>query len=378
MALPSKLLTLGPSGKESVALVTSTWSRSSVLVTDGPTVTDGGNMARVIGYWASTVELALAMLSGGSAELALRQEALRQRSAVRCRCWSCRHSWTPRPSEPFTSAIPRGLRAFTSTIARPRAWARRFVAPHVIPRLLDSTRLRRAAFAFVSELGIRYRGSPVVAEGEPRQRDGPRPGDRLPDAEVRVHGRSTYLQQALAGPHLALLLCGDPQIWDSFGLGRLRERYGPLPSVYCLSVDAFEDALVDQNGAAFARLGVQDAAQYWYVPTAMWLSGVRDVCSRRSSNILLRGTSVPVTIACEARGDASTRSRTCHTAVFPNHRASTKTTPTAPASTTDRSSTVSLCACQAGPDSCSSSNTSRSVSIGRAPSWRSMVVSCPR
>src|SRR5262249_33368172 len=79
-------------------------------------------------------------------------------------------------------------------------WVRRVVAPHVVPRLVGSPRLRRMAFAFVSELGIRYRESPAVKEGEPWQRGGPRAGDRLPDAEIRVDGRSTYLQEVLAGP----------------------------------------------------------------------------------------------------------------------------------------------------------------------------------
>jgi hypothetical protein len=118
----------------------------------------------------------------------------------------------------------------------------------------------------VSELGIRYRESPAVAEGEPRQRNGPRAGDRLPDAAVEVNGRSTYLQQALAGPHLALLLCGNPRRWDSVALTGLRERYGRALSVYRLSREPHEDALIDHVGDAHMRLGVQDAAQYLVRP----------------------------------------------------------------------------------------------------------------
>ena len=150
---------------------------------------------------------------------------------------------------------------------RPLAtWARRVAVPHVVPHLLGSRWLRRAAFAFVSELGIRYRKSPAVAEGEPRQRDGPRPGDRLPDAEVLVNGRRTYLQQALAGPHLALLLCGDARRWDSIELDRLGERYGRVMSTFCLSPSGSDGPLVDEKGNAFARLGVHDAAQYLVRP----------------------------------------------------------------------------------------------------------------
>jgi 2-polyprenyl-6-methoxyphenol hydroxylase-like FAD-dependent oxidoreductase len=150
---------------------------------------------------------------------------------------------------------------------RPLAtWARRVVVPHVVPHVFASHWLRRTAFSFVSELGIRYRKSPAVAEGEPRLQKGPRPGDRLPDAEVRVNGRSTYLQQALAGPHLALLLCGDSRHWDSLELDRLRERYGRVMATHCLSTTGADGSLVDQKGHAFARLGVRDTAQYLVRP----------------------------------------------------------------------------------------------------------------
>jgi 2-polyprenyl-6-methoxyphenol hydroxylase-like FAD-dependent oxidoreductase len=145
-------------------------------------------------------------------------------------------------------------------------WARRVVVPHVLPRILGSPRLRRAAFAFVSELGIRYRRSPVVAEGTPRLREGPRAGDRLPDARLLKGGRVVYLQQAIAGPHLTLLLCGDPQMWDSGAVAKLQKRYGRVLSVSYLSREPFEDGLVDTTGDALAMLGVRDHAQYLVRP----------------------------------------------------------------------------------------------------------------
>jgi hypothetical protein len=150
---------------------------------------------------------------------------------------------------------------------RPLAtWARRVVVPQVVPHVFGSRWIRRAAFAFVSELGIRYRRSPAVVEGEPRQRGGPRPGDRLPDAEVLVNGRSAYLQQELAGPHLALLLCGDSHHWDARELDRLREGYGRVLKTYCLIPFGADGSLVDEKGHAFARLGVRDTAQYLVRP----------------------------------------------------------------------------------------------------------------
>jgi hypothetical protein len=150
---------------------------------------------------------------------------------------------------------------------RPLAtWARRAVVPHVLPHAFESRWLRRTAFSFVSELGIRYRKSPAVAEGAPGLRKGPRPGDRLPDAEVLVNGRSTYLQQALAGPHLALLLCGDSHHWDARELDRLRERYGRVMAMHDLNATGSDGSLVDEKGHAFARLGVREAAQYLVRP----------------------------------------------------------------------------------------------------------------
>jgi 2-polyprenyl-6-methoxyphenol hydroxylase-like FAD-dependent oxidoreductase len=150
---------------------------------------------------------------------------------------------------------------------RPLAtWARRVVVPQIVPPVFESRWIRRAAFTFVSELGVRYRRSPAVVEGEPRQRSGPRPGDRLPDAEVLVNGRSTYLQQQLAGPHLALLLCGNPQHWDAGELDRLRERYGRIVKTQFLSTSDGHGSLVDEKGHAFARLGVRSAAQYLVRP----------------------------------------------------------------------------------------------------------------
>jgi hypothetical protein len=140
-------------------------------------------------------------------------------------------------------------------------WARRVVVPHVIPHVFGSRWVRRTAFAFVSELGIRYRKSPAVAEGAPSRRGGPRAGDRLPDAQILVNGRTTYLQQALAGSHLAFLLCGDSRTWDPIGLDQLRKQYGRVVTTYCLSTTGTDGSLHDQNGQAFTRLGVREATQ---------------------------------------------------------------------------------------------------------------------
>jgi 2-polyprenyl-6-methoxyphenol hydroxylase-like FAD-dependent oxidoreductase len=159
------------------------------------------------------------------------------------------------------STLTRGLSG-----GRVATWARRAILPHVVPRILGSRMVRRTAFAFVSELGIRYRKSPAVVEGSPRQAQGPRAGDRLPDAEVRMNGQATWLQQALAGPHLALLLCGDDRQWDPGEIERLRERYGRVMTPYRLGPAGSAAPLIDEKGDAFTRLGVRETAQYLVRP----------------------------------------------------------------------------------------------------------------
>ena len=146
------------------------------------------------------------------------------------------------------------------------AWARRVVMPAVLPRAFESGRLRATVFRFVSELGIRYRRSPAVTEGEPRLHGGPRAGDRLPDARLTLDGRDVWLQQSIVGPRLALLLCGDAEAWDAHGLADLGARHPDLLAVHRLASRATAGALVDARGDVLARLGVREAAQYLVRP----------------------------------------------------------------------------------------------------------------
>ncbi len=146
------------------------------------------------------------------------------------------------------------------------SWLRRTVTPSLLPRLVASPHLRAIAFRFVSELGIRYRSSPAVMEGSPRLRRGPRAGDRLPDARVTMDGRLTYLQEAVSGPHLALLLCGDRDQWSAESVAELGVRYRGVLKICRLSRNAAPDTLVDAYGEALARLHVARLAQYLVRP----------------------------------------------------------------------------------------------------------------
>jgi 2-polyprenyl-6-methoxyphenol hydroxylase-like FAD-dependent oxidoreductase len=146
------------------------------------------------------------------------------------------------------------------------AWLRRNVAARILPLLVSSPRLRAAMFRFVSELGIHYRGSPAVLEGKPRLDEGPRAGERLPDAQVFRDGRLTYLQQEVVGPHMALLLCGEVDAWDASAVQRLVDRHCGLLVTFHLTRRHIAGALVDGSGEVSSRLGVADTALYLVRP----------------------------------------------------------------------------------------------------------------
>ncbi len=146
------------------------------------------------------------------------------------------------------------------------SWLRRTIAANVLPGVLTSTRLRASGFRFISELGIRYRRSPAVTEAEPRLRAGPRAGDRFPDARLTLDGQTVRLQEAVVGPCLTLVLCGDGEPFDIERLSRHSATRNGLLRIKRLSRGSEPGALVDERGEALARLGVDDAAQYLVRP----------------------------------------------------------------------------------------------------------------
>lgn len=182
--------------------------------------------------------------------------------------------YTDRIFSTFTRAMSSG---------RAATWAREVVVPRVVPRLLGSSRVRTAAFRFVSELDIRYRRSPAVAEGEPRLRGGPRAGDRLPDARLTLDGRPVALQRAVMGPHLALLLCCGSETWDPGQVAAIATPLGVLRVSY-LSRQPASGALIDQDGSTHAMLGAQDGAQYLVRPDGY----IAFRCGGRDLNALQR------------------------------------------------------------------------------------------
>jgi 2-polyprenyl-6-methoxyphenol hydroxylase-like FAD-dependent oxidoreductase len=159
-------------------------------------------------------------------------------------------------------------RAFTvSTSTNPLVRALRTRAvPRLLPLALRFDRAVAYGFRTISQLGIRYRHSPVVQEGHPTLRRGPRAGDRLPDARIARDGRGCWLGQALAAPSFHLLLCGPTDNWDTSQLTAVRRGHADRVAVHQLTREATPGALHDLDGQAFRRLGVTDTALYLIRP----------------------------------------------------------------------------------------------------------------
>jgi 2-polyprenyl-6-methoxyphenol hydroxylase-like FAD-dependent oxidoreductase len=167
-----------------------------------------------------------------------------------------------RVTDRLFAAFAQSISGSDAVIALRRVLIREVVAP-----ALSQPRIRALAFHFISQLGIHYQGSQIVSEGEPRLHRGPKAGDRLPDVRVKRGDGITYLQQELAGPPLQLLLCGPADAGDAQRLADLEKQFRGVVSTARLTRDESGGALVDVNGEAFQRLGVNnDAAQYLVRP----------------------------------------------------------------------------------------------------------------
>jgi len=95
----------------------------------------------------------------------------------------------------------------------------------ILPRAMSSPKRRARAFRILSQLGIRYRSSPIVEQGEPKLKHGPRAGDRFPDAPVIARGHATWLHRELGGFRFHLLLSGSGQLFQSLMDANLIDLY---------------------------------------------------------------------------------------------------------------------------------------------------------
>ncbi|RYV49680.1 FAD-dependent monooxygenase [Pengzhenrongella frigida] len=159
--------------------------------------------------------------------------------------------------------VGRAVLRFTNrafTIATASSPVLRFVrgqlVPRVLPLALRFTTGRAVAFRTVSQLGIRYRSSPLCVDGAGAPRRGPRAGDRLPDGPVTVEGRRSTIQRSVAAPGFHLLLCGPLAAWPDDATAALSERYRRHITVHRLSRDVGPRVLHDPSGLVLRRLGL--------------------------------------------------------------------------------------------------------------------------
>ncbi|HZY28735.1 MAG TPA: FAD-dependent monooxygenase [Jiangellaceae bacterium] len=161
-------------------------------------------------------------------------------------------------------------RAFTiATSTNPLVrFARTRIAPAIIPLVLKPKIGRSYAFRSVSQLGIRYRTSPLSLNGPHAPRHGPKAGDRLPDAPVFLDGQTSTLHNALTPPGWHVVLCGPTDTWPAAELTEIHHQHPNLVTVHRLSVSNEPDVLHDPNERALRRLGLAsgDTAMYLVRP----------------------------------------------------------------------------------------------------------------
>jgi 2-polyprenyl-6-methoxyphenol hydroxylase-like FAD-dependent oxidoreductase len=144
--------------------------------------------------------------------------------------------------------------------------ARAQLVPRVAPLVLRPAQVRAVAFRTLSQLGIRYRHSPISTEGPRAPRRGARSGDRLPDAHIRRDGDESWLSEALTAASFHLLLCGPAGAWDDGRLAALQARHAGLLAPHRLARQPAPGVLHDPSGEALARLGVTHTAHYLVRP----------------------------------------------------------------------------------------------------------------
>ena len=170
-----------------------------------------------------------------------------------------------RPIGRFVLRFTDRAASFATSESRILRLLRTQLAPRLAPVALRFSKARAYGFRTLSQLGIRYRHSPAVQEGEPAPRRGPKAGDRLPDTRISANGQDGWLQENLAPPSFHLLLCGAAD-WDAEQLAALHQRYGSLLAVHRLTREAAPNTFHDLDGQAFARLGIDQTAQYLVRP----------------------------------------------------------------------------------------------------------------
>jgi 2-polyprenyl-6-methoxyphenol hydroxylase-like FAD-dependent oxidoreductase len=148
----------------------------------------------------------------------------------------------------------------------------RRLLPTIAVRVLQLPVIRKRISRFVSQTGIRYRGSPLSVEAHGASRlaaNAPQAGDRAPDVEL---GASRWLAELLHGPQHTLLLfaAGSTALLERFASmsDDIASRYGALVKPVIVRTDPAHPAIgeVDRRGAAHARYGAEQGAIYLVRP----------------------------------------------------------------------------------------------------------------
>jgi hypothetical protein len=87
----------------------------------------------------------------------------------------------------------------------------------LLPGLLRRRRLTAGAIRLLSQPYVRYRHSSISRDASPRASHWPRPGDRLPDQDMSVDGRTVRLHELTATPGIHVLLERDARWHDGHG-----------------------------------------------------------------------------------------------------------------------------------------------------------------
>ena len=144
--------------------------------------------------------------------------------------------------------------------------ARVVLAPAAVSMALRLGPLRTLGLRVIGQQWIRYPRGLAAVDGLPKLRRGPGAGHRLPDLLLLRDQLPCRLHEALATPGFHLLVCGPAHRWDLRRLTRLQEQYGSLVVVHRLGTEPLPGQLSDPSGAALARLGARNGAQYLVRP----------------------------------------------------------------------------------------------------------------
>jgi hypothetical protein len=148
----------------------------------------------------------------------------------------------------------------------------RRAAPTLATRLLGLPFFNRKLVRFVSQLGVRYRQSPLSDEGpgaKRLRRGAPRAGDRAPDAVILDNeSGAERLFDLFRGPHHTLLVFGGDSATDQAWRDGIQTTFGRLVRVAGItrSTRGGSTDAVDKSGEAHRKYGAKTGALYLIRP----------------------------------------------------------------------------------------------------------------